>query len=85
MTVILDGQYLKIKNRSEHLIHKDELMVQNIRFYEEKDTIVMNGNEKTNHYSTTISIDDEIKDYLLKEINNRKDLSVKIGLTIREM
>ncbi len=46
---------------------------------------MLSGNEKTNHYNTTIYIDDEIKYYLLKEINYRKDLAMKITLTVKDM
>ena len=56
-----------------------------MRFYEEKNAIVLDGNEKTNHYSTTIFIEEEIKYYMLKEINYRKELAMKITLIVKDM
>jgi hypothetical protein len=45
----------------------------------------LNGNEKTNNYSTTIHLETQLKKYLLKEISSRKELSTRISLIIREM
>lgn len=56
-----------------------------MRFYEEKNAIVLDGNEKINHYSATIFIEEEIKYYMLKEINYRKDLAMKIILIVKDM
>ena len=83
LSVVLDGQYLKIRDSKEHLVLGSDLLLKDCQVYDEGEGLVI-----VNHpegLSLSVTVQNGLQPYLEKEVFWRKDLALRVELELKEM
>ena len=66
MYLILDGQYLTLKNKEEVMINKEELPLTDLHLYDKNNEIEICGSLISNNFYISLSLEEEFKGYFFK-------------------
>jgi hypothetical protein len=81
----LDGQFLNFKDNQEKIINKEELLLTDMKFYEEGEKIDVIGGEKSRNFYISLYLEPELRKYLLKEVSHRRELAERISLELKQL
>jgi hypothetical protein len=67
------------------MMNKQELLLSDLQFYEEKGKIEIVGGPKNANFCAVVTIASEMRQYLLKEVTHRRDMSDRITLELKNL
>lgn len=85
MYAILDGQFLNIKSSEEILINKQELLLSDLKMYEDGQQVDMDACFNNKNFGMSLYFDGELKNYFLKEVTTRKEISDLVTLELKQI
>lgn len=79
--MILDGQFLTLKNSQEKLINKQELLLTQTQMVVTGELLEIVGP----YFSVSVYLESNLREYMLREVDSRKEMTDRVALELKGM
>lgn len=67
------------------LVNKQELLLTDLQFYQDGGNLEITGGPTNANFCASISLDDDLRRYLLKEATQRREMADRIALELKQL